>query len=229
MFIDTHTHSSGASYCSHITIEDLIDFKIELGYDGMILTNHVQPWYYKDRPFKAVIDDIKSDFERGLIHAENKNFKLILGAEISINLPRYSDILVYGDVPTFLEKHPDTCALTQRELYAACKENGMIMIQAHPKRAGFDFLEPSCLDGVEINCQPNDLALRDIVTEFAKQNNLILSCGTDTHARDMKTRGGLIVPDDISTCADYAKYLYACTETHLKINDEEFVFATKNH
>lgn len=230
MFIDPHTHSAGASRCSHITIEDLIDFKINLGYGGIIVTNHVQPWYYSDRGFNYVIDDIEREFENGLKHLERKGekqFKLLLGAEVSIDLPRYSDILIYGDVLPFLKKHPRTCTATQQELFEYCEEDGLAMIQAHPRREGMDFLDPKFLHGVELNCQQRDINTHPDVIKFATEHNLKLTCGTDIHSTDIKVLGGMIIPDNITDCSDFAAYLKTTDFTQIKINEKELIHRIK--
>jgi len=224
MFIDTHCHSKGGSYCSRISIEDLIDFKKSLGYDGMILTNHVQPWYYKDRPFSSVREDILNEFRLGTAHAKKVGFRILLGVEVTIYQPHPADVLIYGDVPKLLSERPETCSLNQRELFDYCVAENMLMIQAHPTRGGENFLEPKFLHGVEINCQPNDLICAEQDELFAAKHKLKLTCGTDTHSVDTTTRGGVIVPDDILTSQDYADYVRSASQIRIKIDDEEFSF-----
>lgn len=230
MFIDTHVHSAGASRCARSTVEEIIDFKIKLGYDGMILTNHVQPWYCYNQEYSQIVADAESEYEKGLEHLEKigeKHFKFLLGAEITITLPRHSDILIYGDVLPFLKKHDKLCDVTQQTLFEYCKEDGLVMVQAHPRREGMDFLDPSYLSGVEVNCSPRDLATHPAVIDFADKNNLILTCGTDTHFTAMTTRGGMIVPDDICVCSDFAAYLKTTDFTQIRIDDKQFKHDTK--
>ncbi len=224
MFIDTHTHSKGASYCSQISVRDLIDFKISLGYDGMILTNHIQRWYYKDRPFESAAENLLEEFADGKKYADERGFRLFLGVEVSIDSPRYSDILIHGNVAKLFRDRPETCALTQKELFEYCNDECMLMIQAHPIRQGMDFLDPAFLHGVEINCQPNDLAKRKEVEKFAADNDLLLFCGTDTHNVDMTTRGGLIVPDDLYDSQDFVRYVRETKRLHISIDGESFFF-----
>ena len=51
--IDPHVHSKEVSMCSQVTVEEIIDAKIELGYEGAILTNHCQEWYYPKEAFRV--------------------------------------------------------------------------------------------------------------------------------------------------------------------------------
>ncbi len=48
-----------------MTCEQIIDEKIRLGYDGAILTNHCQPWYYPAEELNCSA----ADLERGDIAA----------------------------------------------------------------------------------------------------------------------------------------------------------------
>ena len=209
MFIDPHVHSNEISRCSKLSVEEVIDNKIALGYDGAILTNHCQPWYYEKHEHKEEIKKYIEVFEKGRIYAENKNFILMLGIEVTLTVPRYSDWLLYGLTEDILLNSPCLYALTQKELYEFCERNGVVLVQAHPYREPIEPCDPKYMDGVEINCHPfhGDLPRKDKVVAFAKGNSLIITCGVDYHETVMDIKAGMIVPDEIKTAKDFGEYL----------------------
>lgn len=203
--IDPHVHSSGISSCSHVTCEQIIDAKIELGYDGAILTNHCQAWYYPREEHKYYVERVIEDFRRGKAYADKKNFRFYLGLEVSLDIPHYADWLLYGVTEEFLRNSPCLYALTQKELFALCEKWGIVLVQAHPFRQSP--CDPECMHGVEINCTDGDLDKIPLVEEFAKKHDLLITCGTDYHFFERTYRGGIYIPEGCATAEDIATYL----------------------
>ena len=48
--IDMHVHSSGMSLCSRVSVEEIVDCKKRLGYDGAVLVNKEREFYAKTPP-----------------------------------------------------------------------------------------------------------------------------------------------------------------------------------
>ena len=210
--IDPHVHSSGTSRCSHVTCEQLIDEKIKLGYDGAILTNHCQEWYYPKEEHKNYIERVIEDFARGKAYADKKGFRFYLGLEVTLNIPHYADWLLYGVAEDILRKTPCLYTLTQKELFDFCEEHGVLLIQAHPYRQSP--CEPKYMHGVEINCTDGDLDKIPQVEEFAKEHGLLITCGTDYHFPERTYHGGIYVPESCQTAVDVAKYIRKRGEVH---------------
>ena len=208
MLIDPHVHSNEISRCSHVSIETLIDTKIALGYGGAVLTNHCQQWYYDEKDHRENMQKHIDVFHQGKEYADKKGFLLMLGIEVTITDPGYSDWLLYGVDEEFLLSSPCLYKFSQRELYEYCRNRGVLMIQAHPYRGETHRpMDPEFMDGVEINCQPGDLPKKDQVIDFAVSNNLLLTCGVDFHGVSTTIRAGMEVPNDMLTSADFAAYL----------------------
>ncbi len=203
--IDPHVHSSAISRCSHVTCEEIIDEKIRLGYDGVILTNHCQGWYYPQEEHKNYIERVLEDFARGKAYAEKKSFRFYLGLEVTLEVPHYADWLLYGVTEDFLRKTPCLYALSQKELFALCEENGVLLVQAHPFRQSP--CDPKFMHGVEINCSDGDLDKIPLVESFAAEHGLLVTCGTDYHFPSRTYHGGIYIPDTCQTAADIAKYI----------------------
>lgn len=221
MFIDPHVHSKEISRCSEISVEELIDAKKAAGYDGAILTNHWQAWYYSPENLKDFLKEFVSAYECGKKYADERGFTLMFGVEVTITDPSYSDWLLYGMTEEKLLSAPDLSRFNQVQLYDYCHKNDVFLVQAHPYRTPIVPLDPAYMDGVEINCHPNhgDLARREKVEAFAAKHALVLTCGVDYHAKTMDIEAGMIVPDDIKTAVDFAKHLRLGVTT-IKIRDE---------
>ncbi len=203
--IDPHVHSSGISRCSHVTCEQIIDEKIGLGYDGVVLTNHCQEWYYPPNEHKNYIEQVMGDFMRGKAYADKKGFRFYLGLEVSLNEPHYADWLLYGVTESFLRKTPCLYTLSQQELFQLCEENGVLLVQAHPFRQSP--CDPNFMHGVEINCSDGDLDKIPLVEEYAKEHGLLVTCGTDYHFPERTYHGGIYIPDTCQTAENIAEYI----------------------
>ena len=203
--IDPHVHASPISRCSRLTCEEIIDSKIALGYDGAIVTNHCQAWYYPEEEHAQFIESVIEDFRRGKAYADEKGFRFYLGLEVSLDLPHYADWLLYGVTETFLRKTPCLYKLSQEELFALCEENGVLLVQAHPYRQ--TPCNPNCMHGVEINCTDGDLDKIPLVEAFAKEHDLLVTCGTDYHFTERTYHGGIYVPASCQTSVDIVAHI----------------------
>ncbi len=207
MILDTHVHSAGISLCSSLSVEELADIKKSRGYDGVILTNHCQAWYESVKDLKKWAEDFLAEYERGKRRADKIGLKMFLGIEVTVTVPEYADYLLYGATEEFIKKTAGLCFGSQSDMYRACRDYGVFMVQAHPFRGKIRPQDPAYLDGIEINCQPADVVLADKSAEFAKENGLTVTCGTDFHHSAMKDYGGMIVPDGINSAESFADYL----------------------
>ena len=203
--IDPHIHSKGISTCSQITCEELIDKKLALGLDGAVLANHCQPWYYPESEHKSYVERVIEEFEKGKAYADKKGFRFFLGLEVSLDEPHYADWLLYGVTKEFLRASPCLYRLTQKELFTLCEEWGIVLVQAHPYRQ--TPCNPQYMHGVEINCSTGDLDKAPLVEAFAREHNLLITCGTDDHQITNKYVGGIFVPASCATSQDIASYL----------------------
>ena len=203
--IDPHVHSKGVSTCSQISCEEIIDKKIRLGYDGAILANHCQPWYYPAEEHKNFVERVVEEYRRGKAYADKKGFRWYLGLEVSLSDPHYADWLLYGVSEEFLRASPCLYALTQKELYELCEKWGIVLVQAHPYRQ--TPCNPLYMHGVEINCSVGDLGKEPLVETFAEENGLLITCGVDDHHINNEYVGGMYVPACCHTAADVAEYL----------------------
>lgn len=223
MIVDFHTHSKEISLCSGVGITEIIDYKKSVGFDGAVITNHCQPWYYNIPEHSERIKRHVDVFEFGYEYAKSKDFNLFLGIEVTIKDPVYRDFLLYGVTKEILLNSPCLHSLTQKELFDFCNENNIVMIQAHPFRAEGMLSDLRYLHGIEINCQPTDINYYNDVVALAKDNNFIVTCGNDFHGADGAIVGKMIIDDDCKTSVDIANALKH-KKTQMKIGNRSLEF-----
>ncbi|MBR2646005.1 MAG: hypothetical protein IKD47_00385 [Clostridia bacterium] len=217
--IDPHTHSNGISRCSHVTCEQIIEQKQAAGYDGAVLTNHCQEWYYPPEEHKKYIRSVIEEYRRGKAYAKSRGFRLMLGLEVTLNEPHYADWLLYGVTEKFLRATPCLYQLTQKQLFELCEKHGVLLVQAHPYRQSP--CAPEYMHGVEINCSPTDLDKVEQVEAFAKAHGLMITCGTDYHGAFNPYHGGMLVPASVKTATDFAAHLRAAAKTTVFMEEDE--------
>lgn len=206
--IDPHVHSNGISLCSHVDCRTIIEEKRKLGYDGVVLTNHCQSWYYPAEEHAQYIERVIEEFHRGKAYADERGFRFYLGLEVTVTEPHYSDWLLYGVTEEFLRATPCLYQLSQKQLFSLCEENGILLVQAHPFRPGIFLGDPAYMHGVEINCTPGDLERAELVEGFAAEHGLLVTCGTDYHSVDRTYFGGILIPACCQTAKEIAEYLF---------------------
>ena len=225
IMIDAHTHSSGVSRCGRVTPKELIDQKMEQGYDGMVLTNHCQPWYYPSKEHAQYVENLIEEYRIAKAYGDQVGFRVLLGIEVTVLDPGHYDMLIYGATEEMLRASPCLYEMTQKQLFDFCNRYGALLVHAHPLRLSFDgkefgLADPKYIHGAEINCTPKDLVLKDELLRVAKENELLVTCGTDYHAPDRTFRGGMYVPDAVHTATDFAAYLKSASKTELFLEDE---------
>lgn len=222
MKIDTHVHSSGISLCSKITYQKIVEEKLKKGVDGAVLMNHCQPWYYKPEEYKQWMEKFIEEFNNAYEYGKERGFTFFMGIEVSVNIPRWADFLIFGVTEDFLRNSPDLCKLNQEDLYKYCVKYGALMVQAHPYRPNFEPLDPKFMDGVEINMQLRDDGTRPLVEKFAQEHGLLITVGTDYHEPYVNDCAGIIIPNEIKDSVALCDYLKNSEKINAFIGDKEF-------
>lgn len=227
--IDPHVHSSGVSLCSEVDYKQIVHEKKKLGYDGVILTNHCQKWYYPSEKHAEFIESLIKEYREAEAYAQTQGFQLWLGIEVSLHEPHYADWLLYGVTEDFLRHTPCLYALTQKALFELCDKNGVLMVQAHPFRAGHSPCDPKYMHGVEINCNARDLGNIATVEAFAAEHGLLVTCGVDYHQTVHDYFGGMFVGEGCNSSVDFVKEIRRNEKTRVFLQDErkEFPFFIK--
>lgn len=201
MLIDMHAHSSGISTCCRIPAPEVIDAASAVGIEGIILTNHYNKSYVSDGDYAGFAQRYIDEYFYARECGEAKGFPVLFGVEVQMEPHERVHMLLYSVSTDFVLAHPMLFDYTQEELYRLVKAEGGAMVQAHPMRRGKNvLLNPSYMDGVEINSHPlYDGSHLEELSAFATEHGLILTSGGDYHADTHRPCCGAILPDGIGS------------------------------
>ena len=178
--IELHAHTSGASLCSQISPEMMANKYAELGYDGIVITNHFI--YHDKTDKKEYIDKYLNDYELTKNYGEKLGLTVLLGAEIRFT-ENVNDYLLYGVDADMLYYIYDLLPYGVENFRREFKSEKSIFLQAHPFRDNMTVVDGKLLDGVEVfNMHPGHNSRIGLASRYAMENNLdIITAGTDYH------------------------------------------------
>lgn len=209
---ETHLHTSQASACGQSMGREYIKRYQDLGYAGIIVTDHffggntavprTLPWKERIHMFCRGYEDAK---EAG----DKAGFAVFFGWEEHFDGDEY---LIYGLDKQWLLDHPEAEHFTRREQFTAVHAAGGCVVQAHPFRdreyISAIRLSAGCVDGVEAynasNRPENDI----LAVRYAKVLGLPVTAGSDNH--HVKTYSddevmGVVFDSPLTSILDYVK------------------------
>ncbi len=220
MFTDMHAHTGAISYCCKANAEEIILTAKKKGYDALVITNHYVKNYFTEENHKEWVEKYIAEWYACKALGKAHGVKIFSGVEVTYSRDSRIHLLIYGADERFLRENLFLCDMTFEELYDLCQKNGCVLVQAHPFRNGTSPIDSKFIDGVEINCHPiykNSFA--EEIKKFAKENDLILTVGCDYHNDTPRVRGGMFLPDSISTEKELVDYLKKKIPTKIQIDE----------
>ncbi|MBQ8555954.1 MAG: PHP domain-containing protein [Clostridia bacterium] len=182
---ETHLHTCQGSACGHSTGAEHARYYKEIGYTGIIVTDHFfggNTAVPRHLPWKERIDWFCSGYEDALIQGQKIGLDVFFGWEQTFD---GDDYLVYGLDKAYMLAHPDMEHWSRKEQYETVHAAGGCVIQAHPFRMrGYIsaiHLGDRFADGVETANAGNTPAQDAYARHFALQHGLYQTCGSDNH------------------------------------------------
>lgn len=210
---DLHIHTSETSPCGMIAATDMIKVYKEKGYQGLVITDHYRKIFFRKSHganWDEKVDDFLEGYQNAKEEARKYDMDVLLGIEIAFmeNNEKANDYLVYGITEEMLKKPPNLLDLGIVGLSKFCRENDLLLYQAHPLR-GYCYLEDiALLDGVEVhNGNPRHNSNNDKTEKIAKEHDLLMISGSDYHEIGDEDCGGIITSKRIKTNEDLIKVL----------------------
>lgn len=191
---ETHMHTLPVSKCARVSVREALEFYREIGYAGVFITNHyVEAKTMPDATFEERINYYFADYEEGVEIGKEIGIDVFLGLEISL---KGTDFLVYGLDKEWFLSHPEIEEMKKSVMLPFLRENGALVIQAHPFREAYYIdhirLFPRCVDGVETyNASRKEFENR-LALQYAENYGLLTFAGSDNHVGRKKDKlGGL--------------------------------------
>lgn len=205
---EMHYHTKNTSNCANIKAEDSVEYYINAGYDGIVVTDHLSSSTYMKYgrellPWKKKVDFFLRGYKAAKKSA-NGRINIILGMELRFRTSEGdNDYLVYGITEDFLYNTPELLNLNIKKFYEICQKNGFLVFQAHPFRFNMKVTNPQFLDGIEVfNGNPRHNANNDIAEMWAKKYDLMVTSGSDYHELEDLGIGGIYFNKEIKDGKD---------------------------
>ncbi len=193
-----HTHTSPCSLCAQMPMEALIEALHNGGYQGCVITNHFMHGNSGIDRSLSWADFVKSyeeDYLLGKSLAEKYDLDMIFGIEEGVGSGL--EILCYGITPQILYDHPELNTWDVAVWSRVLRENGALMIQAHPFRERSyipapGLLPPEYIDGIEV-INAGQPERQDAPAKKAAEAHpeWILVAGADTHWSETVCQSGI--------------------------------------
>ena len=158
-------------------------------YTEKILTSAGNSW--EERAEFYLSDYVRMcDYAKGDLH-------ILLGMELSFN-DRNNDYLIFGLNEAFVRETPNLFEMSLKTFFPLAKENGFLVVQAHPFRNGMEIANPEYLDGYEVyNGYPYHDSRNDVALEWCRKYHKMPTSGTDFHHAGTGTVGGIVTEEPI--------------------------------
>lgn len=208
---ETHLHTSQSSACGKSLGKAYIKKYIDLGYQGIIVTDH---FYHgncsvdRHLPWMEWVNRFCQGYEDAANQGEKLGLQVFFGWEENFDGDEY---LVYGLDKQWLLAHPEVIRWSRLDQYQQVRKAGGCVVQAHPFRQREYIptihLSTGCVDGVEAYNAGNDPGWDALAVAYAKKLGLPMTAGSDIHHVDQWTAAeamGTAFDHKLASAKDYA-------------------------
>lgn len=220
---ETHLHTSQISLCGRSKGSEYISYYKQLGYSGIIVTDHffngncavapALPWEEKIELFCKGYEDAKAEGDR-------QNFQVMFGLEYNYDMDEF---LIYGIDKEWLISHPKMLEWDHITLFEEVDKAGGLVVQAHPFRQRNYMsrinLHPHQCHAWEVANAGNMTYHNQLAYRYATENNIIMTAGSDIHKVDSTDLYAMAFDAPLTDIYDYVKRVKAGQGYSLQIPD----------
>lgn len=212
MKFELHAHTMENDVCVNMPADEIVKAYKNIGYDGIVITNHYFYWmfeWYKDEieglDHKGLIDLYLRGYRKAKKAGDEIGMTVLMGLELRFD-GTINDYLVYGLDEDFLYNAPVLNRMKLNSFLKIMPQNALIY-QAHPFRDEMEITAPCKLHGIEVYNGGTDKRRNDIADLWADIHGLKKISGSDFHRIEHLGRGGVIFEKRPSTSEDLVKLL----------------------
>ena len=239
---ETHLHTVQGSLCGRSTGAEQARFYKEMGYQGIIITDHFfggNTTMPKEGKWKDRIDVFCKGYEDALAEGQKIGLDVFFGWEECFSRDDGRDeYLIYGLDKQWLYDHPEVEFWNRRQYFEAVHAAGGCMIQAHPFRKR-DYIKEIRLglkycDGIEVANAGNDQWADVCAMRYAREFDLVTIAGSDNHLCTMhglegnRLLLGIELDEKFTDIQDFAKHVRSHGKISLVAPEERFVQDPEN-
>lgn len=225
---ETHLHTCQASACAQSRGADYIRPYREMGYSGIIITDHFyngNTCIPRDLAWKEWVNQFCRGYEDAWNEGQRQGFDVFFGWEETFDY--CDDYLIYGLDKDWLLEHPEVKCWTRGEQYRAVKDAGGCVVQAHPFRQHSYIrqivLSTGCIDAVEAANRANyEQSYDGLAMRYAGILGCPITAGTDLHNAGQICNDwlyGIYVQKKLHSIDDYVKAV--CNNTIYGIKSDD--------
>lgn len=230
-FYETHLHTSQTSRCGSSTGAEHARFYKELGFTGIIVTDHFfngSCHVPKDLPWHERIDRFCAGYEDALLEGQKIGLDVFFGWEHNY---AGDDYLVYGLDKAWMKAHPEMEHWTHREQIENIRKAGGCVVQAHPFRTRY-YIQNVTLgldycDAIEVANAGNDAHNDAFALAYAQKYGLTVTSGSDNHHSHagLDTQHeifGVALEERLTSIHDYVRLIREKRSIGLRIPADRF-------
>lgn len=208
---ELHLHSCQGSKCGHSEGKEYVDFYMNMGYSGAVLTDH---FYHgntrpdRSLPWTQYMYEFLSGFYDMKKAAEGKDFEVFFGVEELFDT--WDEYLILGLEPEWFISHPELRDMKRVEFLTLAKQSGGFIIQAHPYRHRPYFkcdhltISSSLVDAYEVFNSCNTPEHNKLALMLGEKENKLAVSGSDRHRAEdyIEIHGGVALPKKVHTISE---------------------------
>lgn len=228
---ETHLHTTAASKCARSAGAEYISFYKNLGYTGIIVTDHFfngNTCIPKDLPWEERVDLFCRGYEEAKAEGYRQGLQVFFAWECRFN---GDETLVYGLDKKWLKAHPEIMTWDHITHYNNIKSEGGLVVQAHPFRErGYlseVYVHPYQCDAFEVANAGNPYEQNRMAYRYAKEHNITMTAGSDIHKVGVTDNGslyGMAFDKPLNSIDDYVKHVKSGTGYSIQAPMEELVW-----
>lgn len=205
-------HTSETSACATASGKEQARRYKELGYDGIIITDHFfngncHEHIRRCSSWKEKVDMFMAGFDAAKAEGDRIGLKVFFGFEYCYS---GADLLTYGVGRDWLYAHPECSTVNVFDYTKMVHEAGGVIVHAHPFReAGYlqeIRLVPQWIDGIETYNGGNaDNIYNERAKWFAESYGFVQTGGSDNHHLAHENLSGVYMNTPLDSIDDYVK------------------------
>ena len=207
---ETHLHTAPASGCAKWSAAEAVKYYTDAGYAGIFITNHVlddDVPEIRALPYEVQIELYFQDVEAGIEAGREVGLSVFSGVEVSY---LKTDFLIYGLDKAWFLNHPEIDAMPIKDFLALARENGALIVHAHPFREANSIdhirLYPRSVQAVEIHNANRSEFENTLALWYAENYSLLHFAGSDIHGKEPHGhRAGMCCETEVSDEQEFVK------------------------
>ena len=224
---ETHMHTCQASACGVSTGKEHVRYYKELGFDGIIVTDHFfggNTAVPRNLPWEERIDLFFRGYEDALEEGLKIGLDVFFGLEQNYDHDEY---LIYGLDKEYMKAHPEMEHWTRRQQLEEVHRAGGAVIQAHPFRIrGYmDLIRVGELfaDGIEAGNAGNEPLDDARAMRLGRERGLLMTAGSDNHHSPNPKIFGVELEEKLTSIQDYVRIILQREKIGLHVPPERWV------